>query len=86
MMRGKAYDAGRAPPTVRHNQRGRRLLKGQASKILAAFFHAAALDAPRSLGAAWARKLTHRLPSASSTLIPALAPAGRTCPHGYHRR
>ncbi|GAA1219102.1 type IV secretory system conjugative DNA transfer family protein [Kitasatospora nipponensis] len=64
MMRGKAFVAGsRAPGAAAQSSEGAAFYKGQASKILAAYFHAAALDgASLDQVLKWARKLTDPAP------------------------
>ncbi|MEV7482735.1 type IV secretory system conjugative DNA transfer family protein [[Kitasatospora] papulosa] len=64
MMRGKAFVAGsRTPNGAAQSSEGSAFYKGQASKILAAFFHAAALDgASLDWVLRWARKLTDPAP------------------------
>ncbi|MEW1674893.1 TraM recognition domain-containing protein [Streptomyces noursei] len=64
MMRGKAFVAGsRTPNSAGQSSEGSAFYKGQASKILAAFFHAAALDgASLDWVLRWARKLTDPAP------------------------
>ncbi|MFE7462604.1 type IV secretory system conjugative DNA transfer family protein [Streptomyces sp. NPDC057499] len=64
MMRAKAFVAGsRIPGSAAQSSEGSAFYKGQASKILAAFFHAAALDgASLDWVLKWARKLTDPAP------------------------
>lgn len=64
MMRAKAFVAGsRTPGSAAQSSEGSAFYKGQASKILAAFFHAAALDgANLDWVLKWARKLTDPAP------------------------
>ncbi|OKK02391.1 conjugal transfer protein TraG [Streptomyces sp. CB03234] len=64
MMRAKAFVAGsRTPGSATRSSEGSAFYKGQASKILAAFFHAAALDgATLDWVLKWARKLTDPAP------------------------
>ncbi|KUO00057.1 conjugal transfer protein TraG [Streptomyces caeruleatus] len=64
MMRAKAFVAGsRTPGSAAQSSEGSAFYKGQASKILAAFFHAAALDgANLNWVLKWARKLTDPAP------------------------
>ncbi|MEV3853064.1 TraM recognition domain-containing protein [Streptomyces sp. NPDC050095] len=64
MMRGKAFVAGsRTPGSAAQSSEGSAFYKGQASKILAALFHAAALDgANLDWVLKWARKLTDPAP------------------------
>ncbi|MGW1123857.1 type IV secretory system conjugative DNA transfer family protein [Streptomyces sp. NPDC002526] len=64
MMRGKAFVAGgRTPNGAAQSSEGSAFYKGQASKILAAFLHAAALDgASLDWVLRWARKLTDPAP------------------------
>ncbi|MFE4633124.1 type IV secretory system conjugative DNA transfer family protein [Streptomyces sp. NPDC056773] len=64
MTRAKAQVAGsRTPGSAAQSSEGSTFYKGQASKILAAFLHAAALDgATLDQLLAWARKLTDPAP------------------------
>lgn len=64
MMRAKAFVAGsRTPNSAAQSSEGSAFYKGQASKILGAFFHAAALDgANLDWVLKWARKLTDPAP------------------------
>ncbi|MEV8391774.1 MULTISPECIES: TraM recognition domain-containing protein [unclassified Streptomyces] len=64
MMRGKAFVAGsRTPKSAAQSSEGSAFYKGQAAKILAALFHAAALDgANLEWVLKWARKLTDPAP------------------------
>ncbi|MGW3163311.1 type IV secretory system conjugative DNA transfer family protein [Streptomyces sp. NPDC001142] len=64
MMRAKAFVAGsRTPGSAAQSSEGSAFYKGQAAKILAAYFHAAALDgATLDWVLKWARKLTDPAP------------------------
>ncbi|WP_371792296.1 TraM recognition domain-containing protein [Streptomyces sp. NBC_01471] len=64
MMRAKAFIAGsRTSGSAAQSSEGSTFYKGQATKILAAFFHAAALDgANLDWVLRWARKLTDPAP------------------------
>ncbi|MFD6417025.1 type IV secretory system conjugative DNA transfer family protein [Streptomyces sp. NPDC060194] len=64
MMRAKAFVAGsRTPNSAAQSSEGSAFYKGQASKILAAFLHAAALDgASLEWVLRWSRKLTDPAP------------------------
>ncbi|UNZ18182.1 TraM recognition domain-containing protein [Streptomyces sp. 891-h] len=64
MMRAKAFVAGsRTPNSAAQSSEGSAFYKGQASKVLAAFFHAAALDgASLDWVLRWSRKLTDPAP------------------------
>ncbi|MCX4549622.1 MULTISPECIES: type IV secretory system conjugative DNA transfer family protein [unclassified Streptomyces] len=64
MMRAKAFVAGsRTPGSAAQSSEGSAFYKGQASKVLAAFLHAASLDgANLDWVLKWARKLTDPAP------------------------
>lgn len=76
MMRAKAFVAGsRTPGSAAQSSEGSAFYKGQASKVLAAFLHAAALDgATLDWVLKWARKLTDPAPLGILSAHPGAGP------------